>query len=225
MELLSGLFDIVLHIDVHLADWAAQAGPWLYLILFLIVFCETGLVVTPFLPGDSLLFAAGAVAALQGSGMRVDLLILTLVVAAVLGDAVNYSIGYRVGPKVFHRTDSKLLNVRHLERTRAFFEKYGSRTIVLARFVPIVRTFAPFVAGIGKMRYRRFAIYNVTGGIVWVVGFVLAGYFFGNLPVVKDRFHIVILAIIFLSVLPIVYEALRARSEARNGRARPGATA
>jgi membrane-associated protein len=206
--------DVFLHLDQHLAKWTADRGPWVYVILAAIIFCETGLVVTPFLPGDSLLFAAGALAALDGSPLNVWFMVALLSAAAILGDAVNYAIGYRVGPKVFDRPDSRLLNPRHLRKAQAFYEKYGGRTIILARFVPIVRTFAPFVAGIGKMAYRRFAAFNVVGGVVWCAIFLLAGYFFGNIPAIKRNFHIVIVAIIAISLAPIAIEWWRARRAA-----------
>jgi membrane-associated protein len=212
MEFLKEIVDVVLHLDAHLNEWAASLGPWTYVLLFAIVFAETGLVVTPFLPGDSLLFAVGALAATEGSPIDVVGVTVLLIVAAILGDAVNYSIGKFLGPKVFTR-DSRFLKREHLERTQRFYEKHGGKTIILARFIPIVRTFAPFVAGIGRMQYRRFALFNVTGAIVWVVGFVGAGNFFGNLPIVKRNFHYVILAIIVLSVLPAVFEWWRARNE------------
>jgi membrane-associated protein len=213
----SGLLDVILHLDKHLAEWTQALGGWVYVVLFAIVFAETGLVIAPFLPGDSLLFAAGAIAALPGSPLSPGWLIVLLSAAAILGDAVNYAIGRRVGPAIFQSTTSKLLNRKHLERTHRFYEKYGGRTIIIARFVPIVRTFAPFVAGIGEMRYARFALYNVTGGIVWVALFVLAGYLFGNIPVVQRNFPLVILAIIVLSVLPIVIEAVRVRRHGHLG--------
>jgi membrane-associated protein len=211
------LIDMFLHLDRHLNEWAAQLGSWLNVFLFAIIFCETGLVITPFLPGDSLLFAVGALAATEGSPIDLPVIAVLLCVAAVAGDAVNYLIGYRVGPKVFTKERSRLFNKHHLERTQAFYEKHGGKTIVLARFIPIVRTFAPFVAGIGKMSYRRFALFNVTGGVVWVLLFLLAGYFFGNLPSVKRNFHYVILAIILISVVPVVWETLRARRTAPKG--------
>jgi len=192
---LTNAIDVFLHLDAHLNEWAAALGPGLYLLLFAIVFCETGLVVTPFLPGDSLLFAVGALAAMPGSPIGLGGVILLLVAAAVLGDAVNYAIGKRVGPKVF-QSDSRLFKREHLVRTHEFYERHGGKTIILARFVPIVRTFAPFVAGIGEMTYPRFALYNVTGAVLWVFLFVGGGYAFGNLPTVKRNFHFVILAII-----------------------------
>jgi membrane-associated protein len=215
MEWIAQLIDLFLHLDQHLNDWAGLLGVWLYLVLFLIVFCETGLVVTPFLPGDSLLFAVGALASIPGSPLDLPLIILVLCIAAVLGDAVNYTIGYRVGPRVFASEQSRWLNKEHLDRTHAFYEKYGGKTIILARFMPIVRTFAPFVAGIGRMSYPRFALFNVAGGVAWVLMFVLGGYSFGEVPVVKRNFHVVILAIIVVSVMPPVIEYLRARRQAR----------
>ncbi len=213
MDWIASLVDVLLHLDHHLNDWATQLGPWLYLVLFLVVFCETGLVVTPFLPGDSLLFAIGALASIEGSPLNVWFLIVLLIVAAVSGDAVNYSIGNYLGPKVFSREDSWLLNKKHLARTQEFYERHGGKTIFLARFVPIVRTFAPFIAGIGRMSYSKFAMWNVTGGIVWVTGLTLAGYFFGRIPIIQRNFETVILAIIFLSILPMVFEYIRARRE------------
>jgi membrane-associated protein len=211
MEFVQTLFDIFFHIDEHLNHWAGVMGPWLYVLLFTIIFCETGLVVTPFLPGDSLLFAIGALAARAGSPIELPLVAVLLVVAAVGGDAVNYSIGHYVGPKVFHYERSTLFNKKHLERAHAFYEKHGGKTIFLARFVPIIRTFAPFVAGVGWMSYPRFAMYNVTGGATWVLAFLLGGYYFADLPIVKTRFHYVIVAIVLISVVPIFVEWLRAR--------------
>lgn len=211
MELIEQLLEIFFNLDTHLNEWAAMLGPWLYLVLFVIIFCETGLVVTPFLPGDSLLFAVGALASLPGSPLQLPQTALLLSAAAVLGDYVNYSIGYRMGPKVFTREDSWLLNRQHLLRTRRFYEKHGGKTIFWARFIPIIRTFAPFVAGVGKMRYARFAFFNVFGGIAWIQSFLLAGYCFGNLPAVKRDFHYVILAIIVLSIMPPVIEYFRSR--------------
>lgn len=206
MEFLSQLADLFLHLDVHLNQWAGVLGVWLYVVLFAIIFCETGLVVTPFLPGDSLLFAVGALAASPGSPLSLPWLLVLLIVAAVSGDAVNYALGYYVGPKVFKHESSWLFNRKHLLRAQEFYEKYGSKTIILARFVPIVRTFAPFVAGIGKMQYRKFALYNVVGGVAWVVICLGSGWLFGNIEWVKKNFEVVILAIIFISVLPMAYE-------------------
>lgn len=214
IDLAKTVIDVFLHLDRHLTDWAGWMGGWLYVVLFLVVFAETGLVVTPWLPGDSLLFAVGALAAAEGSPIDVWTIIVLLCVAAILGDAVNYSAGRWVGPKVFHREDSIWLNKKHLERAHGFYEKYGAKTIIFARFMPIVRTFAPFVAGIGTMEYKKFALYNVVGGIVWVVSFTLAGYKFAGIPVVQKNFHYVILAIIVLSVIPPVIEFIKARREA-----------
>lgn len=200
--------DFILHIDTHLDAIIAAYGTWTYLVLFLIIFCETGLVVTPFLPGDSLLFAAGAFAA-RGSLNPVVLFFL-LSLAAVLGDTVNYWIGRAIGPRVFNRP-SRFINPKYLERTHRFYEKHGGKAIVFARFMPIIRTFAPFVAGIGTMEYKRFVFFNVAGGIAWIALFVFGGYYFGNLPAVEENFTFVIMAIIFLSVLPGVIEYLRSR--------------
>jgi membrane-associated protein len=213
------IIDVFLHLDVHLNEWAGALGPWLYVVLFLIVFCETGLVVTPFLPGDSLLFAVGALLSVPGTPLSLSTMVVLLCVAAILGDAVNYTIGYRVGPRVFTSETSRLLNKEHLVRTQKFYDKYGGKTIVLARFMPIVRTFAPFVAGIGQMNYSRFAMFNVTGGILWVCSFLFAGYFFGAVPMVKSNFHLVIVAIVIISVLPPIFEFLRARREGRQAAA------
>ncbi|EON90344.1 DedA family protein [Plesiomonas shigelloides] len=209
MGLLQTMFDFILHIDVHLAAMVAIYGIWIYAILFLIVFCETGLVVTPFLPGDSLLFVAGTLAAT--GQMNPHTLVALLIVAAILGDAVNYSIGRLFGQRLFSNPQSRIFRQAYLERTHAFYERHGGKTIILARFVPIVRTFAPFVAGMGKMSYRHFALFNVTGGIVWVTAFVYAGYWFGNMPVVKQNLELLILGIIFVSVLPGLIEYWRQR--------------
>ena len=210
MEQLRFLFDLFLHLDEHLANIINQYGVWTYLILFLIIFMETGFVVTPFLPGDSLLFAAGTFAAL--GALNVWLLILLLIIAAIGGDTVNYWIGHYMGDRAYN---VKWIKREYLDRTHAFFEKHGGKTIFLARFVPIVRTFAPFVAGMGRMSYGYFFSYNVFGGIVWVVLFTLLGYFFGNIPFVKANFELVIIAIILLSVVPAVWEALKAQREIR----------
>lgn len=203
--------DVFLHVDVHLNNLVVMLGPWIYLLLFLIIFCETGLVVMPFLPGDSLLFAAGALAAIDGSPMNVHALAICLMVAAVLGDAVNYTIGHRVGPRIFSSETSRFLNRAHLDHTRLFYEKHGGKTVILARFFPIIRTFAPFVAGIGRMSYRRFASYNIIGALAWVPPFLYGGYFLGNIPQIKDNFHIVIVAILIISVMPAVIEFIRMR--------------
>ncbi len=208
MELLKKLADLFLHLDTHLSQVIAQYGVWTYLILFLIIFCETGLVVTPFLPGDSLLFAAGAFAALGALDVR--LLVPLLIVAAVLGDTINYRVGAAIGPRAFEG-NHRFLRKEHLDRTRAFYDRHGGKTIILARFVPIVRTFAPFVAGVGTMSYGRFLTYNLVGAVLWVGLLVLAGYFFGNVPVVRENFSLVVLAIIAISVMPIAVEAVRGR--------------
>lgn len=208
MDLLMNFVDLFLHLDKHLSVVIEKFGAWTYFLLFLVIFMETGFVVTPFLPGDSLLFAAGAFAAL--GSLNIAGLLLLLAVAAILGDTVNYWIGHFVGPKVFHE-NIRFVKREHLERTHEFYEKHGGKTIVLARFMPIIRTFAPFVAGIGRMTYGRFITYNVIGGIAWVSLFTLVGFFFGNLPVVKDNFTLVILAIIALSLLPALFEVLKAR--------------
>lgn len=207
----------ILHLDRHLAEAIGWMGGWFYGLLFGIVFCETGLIVTPFLPGDSLLFAVGALAASEPKNLNISILLPLLIIAAIAGDAINYSIGRFIGPQIFRRETGWLLNKEHLLRAQKFYEKYGAKAIVLARFVPIVRTFAPFVAGIGKMDYGRFAFYNVVGGVVWVALFLMAGYWFGSIPVIKDNFHWVILAILVVSVLPIAYEWWKARSERKAG--------
>lgn len=200
------LLDFILHVDRHLTEFVAAYGIYVYALLFLIVFVETGLVVMPFLPGDSLLFAAGAIAAT--GAMDPALLCLLLLVAAILGDTLNYHVGKFIGPRVFEH-DSRWIKREYLLRTQAFFETHGGKTIIFARFIPIVRTFAPFVAGVGTMPYARFLAFNVVGALLWVVSFVLLGYYFGNLPVVKENFTLVIFAIIFISILPAVIEVLR----------------
>jgi membrane-associated protein len=207
---ISQLLDYVLHLQSHLDSWTTSMGPWFYLLLFAVIFCETGLVVTPVLPGDSLLFAVGALASGAESSLNMALLFGLLTVAAVIGDAVNYAIGLHLGPKVFKYEQSWFFNKKHLLRAQAFYEKYGGKTIVLARFVPIVRTFAPFVAGIGAMRYPRFFLYNCVGGAAWVAICLWSGYFFGRVPWVNEHFEFVVLAIIFVSVLPMVLEFLLA---------------
>lgn len=212
MELLTGLIDLFLHLDRHLREIIEAYGAWTYLLLFLIIFAETGLVVTPILPGDSLLFAAGTFAGM--GSLRLSVLLVLLSVAAILGDSVNYAIGKYLGNWLLSRPNSRLIKRAHIDRTHAFFEKYGGMTIVLARFVPIVRTFAPFVAGLGAMNYSRFLIYNVGGGIVWVSLCVCAGYWFGGLKIVQENFSLVVLAIVFLSILPAIIEFLRHRRRA-----------
>ena len=211
MEYISHFIDLFLHLDKHLGELVKEYGTWTYLVLFVIVFCETGLVVTPILPGDSLLFAAGAIAAL--GSLNPHLLVVLLTIAAVLGDAVNYQIGRYVGPAVFKKEDSRFFKRAHLEKTHAFYERYGGKTIIIARFVPIVRTFAPFIAGVGQMSYRQFALYNVVGAIAWVVIGVYAGYLFGGLQIVKENFSLIIIAIVFISLLPAVFEFWRAKRQ------------
>ena len=213
MDLIHWFVDFFLHLDQHLAEVIQQYGRTTYLLLFLIVFLETGLVVTPILPGDSLLFAAGTFAAL--GHLSLWPLFFLLCVAAILGDTVNYAIGARIGPKVFHYPKSRFFNPEHLKKTHAFYEKYGGKTIIIARFVPIVRTFAPFVAGVGQMSYRQFIGYNVVGGVLWVTICVFAGYFFGNLPFVKKNFSVVVIVIVLISLLPAVIEYLKHRAEAK----------
>lgn len=199
-----------MHIDVHLAELVANYGMWVYLILFLIIFCETGLVVTPFLPGDSLLFVAGALAASNTTGeFNILILLVLLIAAAILGDAVNYLIGKFFGEKLFSNPNSKIFKQSYLEKTNKFYEKHGGKTIILARFVPIVRTFAPFVAGMGHMNYKKFGSYNIVGGVVWVTLFLLLGYFVGNIPWVQDNLKVLIVVIILVSVLPGVFEVVR----------------
>jgi membrane-associated protein len=209
MDLIKTFFDIFMHLDKHLGSVIQSYGIWTYLILFLIIFCETGLVITPILPGDSLLFAAGAFAA-RGD-FDVLWLFILLTIAAVAGDTLNYWIGSYMGPKIFHKEKVRFLNREYLDRTHQFYEKHGGKTIIIARFMPIIRTFAPFVAGIGKMTYFHFISYNVIGGIVWIAAFVFGGFFFGNIPVVKRNFTLVIMAIIILSIMPGVIEYLRHR--------------
>jgi membrane-associated protein len=217
MEFFRKLYALLRHLgeDQPWRDMIGYLGPSnLYIVLFAIVFAETGLVVTPVLPGDSLLFALGAVGR-RGVGINLPVVTVLLMLAAVLGDAVNYWIGYRVGPRVFTRESSWLLNKRHLLRAHEFYEKYGGKTIILARFVPIVRTFAPFVAGVGKMNYFRFALYNLIGGVAWVLICVLSGYAFGSIPFVKQHFEMVIVGVVIVSVLPMAVEFIRARRKKR----------
>ena len=209
MELLFSGWDLLVHLDRHLATLLEQHGAWVYLLLFVIIFCETGLVVTPFLPGDSLLFIAGTLAA--GGGIDVHLVAVLLVAAAALGNTVNYSIGRFIGPKVFHWEESRLFNRRALDHAHAFYEKHGGKTIVITRFVPILRTFAPFVAGIARMSYLSFTAYNLAGALAWVLSLLYAGYWFGNVPFVKENLTIVIVGIVVLSVTPLAFEYLRQR--------------
>jgi membrane-associated protein len=208
LELLKNFIDIILHIDIHLQMWVTDYQTWTYLILFLIIFMETGLVVTPFLPGDSLLFAAGMVAALNGNPLNIYLLIPLLIIAAFTGDNTNYFIGKLLGQTVYEK-NYRLIRREYLDKTHAFYEKHGGKTLIIARFMPIIRTFAPFVAGVGTMSYFRFISFSIAGNILWVVSFSLAGFFFGNIPLVKNNFTIVIFIIIFLSLMPMIIAFLR----------------
>ena len=211
MELLAQFIDIVLHLDRYLEILLAQYGTWLYVILFLVIFAETGLIVTPFLPGDSLLFVAGALAASSAGSFDINVLMVVLVVAAILGDAVNYRVGRWFGPKVFRWEDSRFFNRAAFDKAHAFYERHGGKTIVIARFLPFVRTYVPFVAGVAEMTPARFTLFNVAGGLLWVVSLCMAGYWFGNLPWVKGNLTLVILAIIGLSLLPLFIAWLRHR--------------
>ena len=217
MEFFSFIIDFILHIDQHLTELAAQYGVWIYGILFLIIFCETGLVVMPLLPGDSLLFAAGSIAAI--GEMNIHLMVVLLIIAAILGDAVNFMIGKFFGEKLFANPNSKIFKQSHLQKTQQFYAKHGGKTIILARFIPIVRTFAPFVAGMGHMTYHHFLAYNVIGGVLWVTIFSYLGYFFGNLPIVKDNLSLVLIAIIVLSILPGIIEIIRHKRAAKKASA------
>ncbi len=203
------ILDYFLHLDVHLAELTLSYGPWIYLILFLIIFCETGLVVTPFLPGDSLLFAVGALASIPTSGIDVTSIWILLILAAVIGDNVNYQIGKFIGPKIFSRPKSLFLNPEHLQRTQNYYQTYGARTVIFARFMPIFRTFAPFVAGVGRMSLKKYILFSLFGSFLWMTSFIGAGYFFGNIPQVKRNFHLVIVAVILISFLPVLRMALR----------------
>ncbi len=210
MELIGQFIDIVLHLDKYLAALLAQYGAWVYAILFLIVFCETGLVVTPFLPGDSLLFVAGTLAATVGQEVGFDIrtLIVVLMAAAVIGDNTNYWIGRWVGPRVFHWENSRLFNRAAFEKTHAFYERHGGKTMVVARFLPLVRTFAPFVAGVGAMDYRRFFLFDLLGAVLWVFSMTLGGYWFGNIPVIRQNLSLLVVAIVGLSLVPVALTAL-----------------
>ena len=209
MEYIQFLIDFILHIDVHLAELVAQYGTWIYVILFVIIFCETGLVVTPFLPGDSLLFVAGALASLETNDVNVHIIVISLIIAAIIGDGSNYFIGRFFGKQLFKNPDSKIFKQSYLDKTHAFYEKHGGKTIILARFVPIIRTFAPFVAGMGKMQYSYFVTYNIIGGIAWVSMFTYAGYLFGGLEFVQKNLEILIVAIIIISILPAIIKIIR----------------
>jgi membrane-associated protein len=219
MDFVLFLVDFILHIDVHLAALATAYGLWLFLILFLIIFCETGLVVTPFLPGDSLLFVTGAIAAT--GAFDIHLMVLTLIVAAILGDTANYYIGRAIGLKIFDRPDSRIFKRKYLDQTHAFYERHGGKTVIIARFAPIIRTFAPFVAGVGSMRYARFLLYNVIGAVLWVASFSYVGYLFGNLPLVKKNFSLLILVIVVISLMPAVIGFIRQRRSDTADRATP----
>jgi membrane-associated protein len=223
MEMILKFFDMLLHLDKYIDLLIRDYGMWTYLIFFIIVFCETGLVVTPFLPGDSLLFVAGTFAAL--GSLNLTWLLVLLTIAAILGDTINYWIGNYIGPKVFQMQNSRVFRKEYLDRTHQFYEKYGPVTIVIGRFIPIIRTFAPFLAGVGSMTYGKFLVYNVVGGILWIASFTLGGYFFGNLPFVKKNFTLVIVAIIVISVMPTVIEYLRQRRQAKAARTSPIASA
>lgn len=214
LDLIKHLFDFILHIDKHLLQIVTDYRTWTYLILFIIIFCETGLVVTPFLPGDSLLFAAGTIAAMAGQPLNIFLVILLLICAAFIGDNTNYFIGRILGSAVYER-DYKLIRKEYLKKTHIFYEKHGGKTLIIARFMPIIRTFAPFVAGVGTMRYLRFFSFSLAGNILWVNLFSLGGYFFGNLPFVKNNFTIAILTIIFISLLPMIIAGIRKLTEPR----------
>jgi membrane-associated protein len=208
LETLKNFFDIILHIDIHLQQWVTDYRTWTYLLLFTIVFMETGFVVTPFLPGDSMLFAAGTVAAMDGEPLSIMILVPLLTFAAFLGDTVNYFTGRYLGQAVYEK-NYRLIKREYLDKTHAFYEKHGGKTIIIARFMPIIRTFAPFVAGIGTMTYKRFTSFNIIGGFLWVASFCIAGYFFGNIPLVKNNFTIVILVIIFISLMPMIIAFLQ----------------
>lgn len=209
MEFFKALVDFVLHLDVHLTELVNQYGLFTYGILFAIIFAETGLVILPFLPGDSLLFAAGAIASL--GSLNVGFIVAVLIIAAILGDTVNYWIGHYFGRKIVDHPKIKFINQEHIDKTEQFYKKYGAKTIILARFVPIVRTFAPFVAGVGSMRYSTFILYNVIGGVSWVSLFTFLGYFFGNMPFIRHNFHYAVFAIIGLSLIPMIYEYIQAK--------------
>lgn len=216
MELIKYLWDLFLHIDKHLAEIIAMYQTWTYVLLFFVIFAETGFVVTPFFPGDSLLFAAGSLAALSNSPLNIHLVAIVLIAAAVIGDSVNYSIGRFIGPKIFERESSRFLKKEHLIKTHQFYEKHGGKTIILARFIPIIRTFAPFVAGIGEMTYFHFISYNIIGGVIWILLFVYSGYFFGTLPFVKNNFSYVIVLIVLISVVPMLVEYMRHKLKKSN---------
>jgi membrane-associated protein len=213
MDVILYLIDFFIHLDKYLPVIIEGFGIWVYVIVFIVIFCETGLVVTPILPGDSLLFTLGALAAL--GSLHIEVLLILLCIAAIAGDSVNYAIGHYIGPKVFHYEDNRFFKKKYLQKTHEFYEKHGGKTIVIARFMPIIRTFAPFVAGVGAMSYSKFILFNITGGIAWVCLFLLGGYFFGNIPTVKSNFTVVILAIVIISVMPGFIEYARQKFIAR----------
>ena len=217
MDILLYVIDLFLHVDRYLNELIIFLGPWIYVMLFIIIFSETGFVVTPFLPGDSLLFAAGALAAIDGSPLSVNFLFVLLFIAAVLGNTTNYIIGYWIGPKVFKSDQTRgiyrFFNKKHLENTQAFYDRHGGKTIIITRFMPILRTFAPFVAGIGKMTFRRFSVFNMTGGFLWICCFLYGGFYLGNIPSVKRNFHIIIVTIIVISLMPAVIEYIKLRRD------------
>ncbi len=215
VNLIMQFVDVILHLDQHLNEWILFFGPWIYVILFLIIFAETGLIIFPFLPGDSLLFALGAFTAGDAPPLNLTILCAVLITAAIIGDAVNYTVGRYLGMKLFQNPHSKIFRREHLLKTQSFYEKHGGKTIIIARFVPIIRTFAPFVAGMAEMRYPRFFLYNVVGALVWVLSITILGHIFGNLPVIKENFHLVVVAIIAVSFLPILIEYIKARREAK----------
>ena len=217
MEFIQSLLEFILHLDRHLFDLCSQYGTWVYAILFGIIFCETGFVVTPFLPGDSLLFAVGSLAAINA--LDYPSVVALLIGAAILGDNTNYWIGNYVGPKVFHQEQSRFLNKEYLFRTHRFYERHGGKTVIIARFLPIIRTFSPFVAGIGTMRYRRFLLFDTIGGVTWVCVFVTAGYFFGSAPIVKNNFSLVIIALVLIPGIPSVVEVIRMQLRKRKAKA------
>jgi membrane-associated protein len=220
MDIILYLIDFFIHLDKYLPVIVQSFGIWINVVVFLVIFCETGLVVTPVLPGDSLLFTLGTLAAL--GSLNIELLMIILCIAAVGGDSANYAIGHYIGPKVFHYEDRRFFKKEYLLKTHEFYEKHGGKTIIIARFIPIIRTFAPFVAGVGAMSYSRFILYNITGGVAWVCSFLLGGFFFGNIPTVKDNFTIVIVAIVIISVMPGFIEYLRQKRLAARERAGRG---
>ncbi|MEN9836047.1 MAG: hypothetical protein RL011_2240 [Pseudomonadota bacterium] len=215
VDLLHTLIDFALHLDAHLTNLLASVGIWFYVVLFAIIFAETGLVVMPFLPGDSLLFAVGALASLKDSPLELPLLALTCFVGALLGDLTNYTIGKNFGPKLFNNSTAKILNRKYLEQTEDFYRKHGGKTIIIARFVPIIRTFAPFVAGVGQMSFARFLSFSLIGAGLWIVPFLTVGFIFGNSPVIKSNFHYIVVAIILLSITPALIQVMKARRAAR----------